>query len=83
MSFQIPLLCPLGSCIMALLPFSATEICGSIRNVTFHVFLLKMFIDSAKVESALKLRLTGCSVWFCLAINKARVIYLRRYVLVD
>lgn len=46
---------------MTLLPFSAIEICGSIRNVIFHVFLLKIFIDSAEVESALKFPLTGCS----------------------
>lgn len=44
-----------------ILPFSAVEICANIRNMTFHVFLLKMFVDTTKVGSALKLPLTVCS----------------------
>lgn len=55
---------------MTLLPFSAIEMCGSIKTVIFHVFLLRMFIDFAKMESALKLPLTGCSVGSVLPLTR-------------
>lgn len=44
-----------------ILPFCAVEISANIRNVTYHVFLLKMFVDTTNVGSALKLPLTVCS----------------------